>query len=114
MPRTIVDNRLINLARRLHVSFSLRNGRRHPAIVPRVKTIDRSRNFLHGIVDIPQAQLEEVDQYCVRMNISRAEAVRRAIQAYLARPDAAHPDGFGLWATLGAEPAVASPRKRRP
>ena len=61
------------------------------------------------IIDIPQAQLEEVDHYCERMNISRAEAVRRAIQAYLARPDGVRPEGFGLWATQ-EDPAPA----RRP
>jgi len=66
------------------------------------------------IVDIPQAQLEEIDQYCAKMNVSRAEAVRRAIQAYLARPNGALPDGFGLWVARVEGRPAGKTRKARP
>jgi len=48
------------------------------------------------IVDIPDAQLHDLDAMCASLGISRAEAVRRAIIRFLRdgfEPD----DGFGLW-----------------
>jgi len=57
------------------------------------------------IVDIPDAQLAEVDALCVRLRISRAEAVRRALEAYLERRDADDVDeGFGLWRSQASKP----------
>jgi metal-responsive CopG/Arc/MetJ family transcriptional regulator len=55
------------------------------------------------IVDIPDAQLREVDSLCRLLGIkSRAEIVRRALQEYMTRHDAVNADGFGLW-TAGSE-----------
>ena len=59
------------------------------------------------IVDIPSSQLAEIDALCERLRISRAEAVRRALEAYLERRADARPDGFGLWADGAPEPARA-------
>ena len=55
------------------------------------------------IVDIPEAQLAEIDRFCRTLGISRAEAVRRALEAYLERTVDVHADGFGLWMDAGAD-----------
>jgi len=61
------------------------------------------------IVDIPDAQLAEIDAFCERLRISRAEAVRRALEAYLERRDADDVgEGFGLW-----RPRAPRPPERR-
>jgi hypothetical protein len=55
------------------------------------------------IVDIPAAQLAEIDRLCKLMGISRAEAVRRALAAFAHGHAAVTPEAFGLWsATPGA------------
>jgi metal-responsive CopG/Arc/MetJ family transcriptional regulator len=68
------------------------------------------------IVDIPASQLAEIDRFCRTLGISRAEAVRRALEAYLERTIDLHADGFALWtdAVRTATPASAArPRRRR-
>lgn len=59
--------------------------------------------FMRTIVDIPPAQLHQLDEMCRRENLSRAEAVRRAISLFVQEhgipPDAA----FGLWKGRGHE-----------
>lgn len=62
------------------------------------------------IIDIPETQLQEIDRFCRTLGISRAEGVRRALEAYLERTIAARPDGFGLW----TEPAPPPPARRVP
>lgn len=49
------------------------------------------------IVDIPDAQLREIDRVRRVLRISRAEAVRRGLAAFLAQNDAVEADGYGLW-----------------
>ena len=54
--------------------------------------------IMRTIIDIPQAIIEEIDEHARREDISRAEAVRRAMAEYLesrriSRRDAA----FGIW-----------------
>ena len=58
------------------------------------------------IVDIPAAQLAEIDRLCKLMGISRAEAVRRALAAFADGHVAVTPEAFGLWSTAGATPAA--------
>ena len=41
--------------------------------------------IMRTIVEIPPAQLERLDRHCQLEGISRAEAVRRALDAHLAR-----------------------------
>ncbi|OWQ46852.1 hypothetical protein CDL60_10590 [Roseateles noduli] len=53
------------------------------------------------IVDIPAAQLVEIDRLCKLMGISRAEAVRRALVAFAQGHVDVTPDAFGLWASRG-------------
>ena len=70
------------------------------------------------IVDIPATQLDEIDRFCRTLGISRAEAVRRALEAYLERTVDSHADGFGLWAdavpaTPPASTALAARHKAR-
>ena len=49
------------------------------------------------IVDLPSAQLKDLDSRCRALGISRAEAVRRAIHAFLRESPADSEQGFGLW-----------------
>lgn len=55
---------------------------------------------MRTIVDIPEADLAPLDEFCRRQNISRAEAVRRAVRGLLERTRPLPPDdeAFGLWA----------------
>jgi hypothetical protein len=53
---------------------------------------------MRTIVDLPAGQLEALDALCRAENISRAEAVRRAVAAHLSRElPAAARTAFGLW-----------------
>lgn len=57
---------------------------------------------MRTIIDIPSEQLQQLAELCRREELSRAEAVRRAIALLLdegRRPDQA----FGLWKDRGAE-----------
>lgn len=58
------------------------------------------------IVDIPAAQIREVDRVCQALRISRAEAVRRALAEFVLHNGDATTEGFGLWcdAQPGPEP----------
>ena len=49
------------------------------------------------IIDLPAAQLRDLDAHCRSLGISRAEAVRRAIQSFLRESPAVERNGFGLW-----------------
>lgn len=49
------------------------------------------------IIDIPDGQLREIDRVCRALRISRAEAVRRGLTAFLERNQAVEEDGCGLW-----------------
>lgn len=49
------------------------------------------------IIEIPDAQLREVDSLCQLLGISRAEAVRRGLQGFVQQNEAVKTDGFGLW-----------------
>ncbi len=64
------------------------------------------------IVDIPATQLAEIDRFCRTLGISRAEAVRRALEAYLERAVDVHADGFGLWTDTARVESPAVPVRR--
>ena len=57
------------------------------------------------IIDIPDAQLREVDRLCQLLGISRAEAVRRGLQGFVQQNEVIKTDGFGLW-----QPAAGTKR----
>ena len=59
------------------------------------------------IVDLPSSQLKDLDSRCRSLGISRAEAVRRAIHAFLREPSGEGEQGFGLWKEGGAKPRRA-------
>ena len=53
---------------------------------------------MRTIVAVPNQQLDAIDALCRRDGISRAEAIRRAVGAYVLQHRAAEPDqAFGLW-----------------
>jgi hypothetical protein len=58
---------------------------------------------MRTIVDIPNVQLHAVDRLCRQLNISRAEAVRRGLDAFIEQNTAVDTDGFGLWKEHAAE-----------
>lgn len=49
------------------------------------------------IIDLPVSQLRDLDALCVSLGISRAEAVRRAVQAFLLHRTDREETCFGLW-----------------
>jgi len=68
------------------------------------------------IVDIPASQLDEIDRTCRTLGISRAEAVRRALEVYLERAVDVHANGFGLWtdaATPASTPSHSTATRRK-
>lgn len=52
---------------------------------------------MRTLVDIPDKQIEELAAICDAKHLSRAEAVRRAIAAFIERNRAAPSQAFGLW-----------------
>jgi hypothetical protein len=68
---------------------------------------------MRTIIELPQDQLAHLDAHCRRENVSRAEAIRRAIAAMLAVQSKADAAGaFGLWRDRGADPAADLERLR--
>lgn len=49
------------------------------------------------IIDLPQSQLRDLDALCASLGISRAEAVRRAVQAFLLKTSDGDARCFGMW-----------------
>jgi hypothetical protein len=62
------------------------------------------------IVDIPATQMRELDARCRVLGVSRAEGVRRAVQAFLNVKFGLEQEGFGLWTRGSSE----SPGRGRP
>ena len=58
------------------------------------------------IIDLPSAQLKDLDSRCRSLGISRAEAVRRAIHAFLRESPGDSEQGFGL-----GKDSVGKPRR---
>lgn len=52
---------------------------------------------MRTLVDIPDAQINDLTAICEAENMSRAEIVRRAIAAYIQIKKPATVDAFGLW-----------------
>ena len=55
------------------------------------------------IVDLPSAQIRDLDARCRALGISRAEAVRRAVHAFLTVRSPLDEEGFGLWARSASD-----------
>jgi hypothetical protein len=70
-------------------------------------------DVMRTIIDLPEDQLEALDAVCRRDEISRAEAIRRAVAAMIRlRPAAEREGAFGLWRGR-REDAVAYQRRLR-
>lgn len=68
---------------------------------------------MRTIIDITDEQQKALGAFCARENISRAEAVRRAVDAYLRQEAAGEMDeAFGLWKGRGVD-ALGYERKLR-
>lgn len=55
---------------------------------------------MRTIIDLPPKSLQSLDHWASSQNISRAEAVRRAVNDMLervAQPTSGTPSAFGLW-----------------
>ncbi len=53
---------------------------------------------MRTLIDVPETLLAEVDELARRENISRAEAVRRAMKEYIEQRRAPRADAaFGIW-----------------
>ena len=64
------------------------------------------------IVDIPAAQMRDLDSRCRELGISRAEGVRRAVSAFVNVKYGLEQDGFGLWTRGAANIPDAGGRQR--
>ena len=64
------------------------------------------------IIDIPAGQLRDVDRLCEQLHISRAEAVRRGLTAFVEQNTDVITDGFGLWKGAELRRPAAARRKR--
>jgi metal-responsive CopG/Arc/MetJ family transcriptional regulator len=54
--------------------------------------------IMRTIIDLPKQQLAALGAFCERERISRAEAIRRAVEAWLApRLPADRASAFGSW-----------------
>ena len=53
---------------------------------------------MRTIIDLPPHQLEALDALCRRDGLSRAEAIRRAVDAHVGRESrSARASAYGLW-----------------
>lgn len=73
--------------------------------------------FMRTIVDLPEGQIKALDAYRKRERISRAEAVRRAVEAFVptAKPgfDFANDPAFGSSKRSRKEDSVKTVRRLR-
>lgn len=56
------------------------------------------------IIDLPAIQLRDLDARCDMLRVSRAEAVRRAVDAFLR--ETVTVNGFGLWKSASTAAAA--------
>jgi hypothetical protein len=68
---------------------------------------------MRTIIELPPPQIERLDAHCAREGISRAEAIRRAVDLMLGTPRAlgAGDPAYGLWA--GRKPAADGVKYQR-
>jgi len=65
------------------------------------------------IIDLPAEQLLEVDRLCRALSISRAEAARRALQAFVREHQDVQHEGFGMWRGMRASGAEIAKTLRK-
>ncbi|MGA3373542.1 MAG: ribbon-helix-helix protein, CopG family [Terracidiphilus sp.] len=52
---------------------------------------------MRALVDIPERQLEDLNAICEARKLSRAEAVRQALDAFIEENRPSREAAFGLW-----------------
>ncbi len=52
---------------------------------------------MRTLIDLPDQQLKELGEICTARQISRAEAVRQAVSAFIEQNRPAREAAFGLW-----------------
>jgi hypothetical protein len=52
---------------------------------------------MRALVDIPDHQLEDLGVICKARKLSRAEAVRQALEVFIQQNRPARDEAFGLW-----------------
>ena len=69
---------------------------------------------MRTIIELAAPQVEALDALCRREGISRAEAIRRAVDAHVRRERERGPDpAFGLWAGRREDGVTYERRLRR-
>jgi metal-responsive CopG/Arc/MetJ family transcriptional regulator len=58
---------------------------------------------MRTIIDLPPEQLQQLAELCRRHELSRAEAVRRAVAMLLAEESQTQQEAFGLWKGRGID-----------
>jgi len=64
------------------------------------------------IIEIPDALLRELDSVCRLLSLSRAEAVRRAVNDWVQQGESIKADGFGLW-SVGSRRSSTGPGRKQ-
>ena len=68
---------------------------------------------MRTIIDIPDTQLDLLNNFAIQEKISRAELIRRAVADYLQRCAAApDDDAFGMWQQRSEDGVVYQQRLR--
>jgi hypothetical protein len=52
---------------------------------------------MRTIIELPEKALKALAAICEKEKISRAEAIRRAVEAYTSRRQPATDEAFGIW-----------------
>lgn len=52
---------------------------------------------MRTIIELPEKALKALSDICQREKISRAEAIRRAVEAYTSRKQPTTDEAFGIW-----------------
>ncbi len=55
---------------------------------------------MRTLIDVPDRQLEELGAICAARNLSRAEAVRQAVAAFIELNRPSREGAFGIWKGL--------------
>lgn len=69
---------------------------------------------MRTIIELTDAQVDALDALCRREGVSRAEAIRRAVDAHVRKERESGPDpAFGLWADRRVDGLAFERRLRR-
>ena len=60
-------------------------------------TIYKNGHIMKTLIDIPDRQVHSLSELCEKFSISRAEAIRRAIDLFVQNNETSTIDVFGAW-----------------